>query len=254
MIESNLIKQVFIEPIKGGADTLLILSGYATPNMVSLLIKKLQEEKYCIKDINLIVGMTAYNGISISNHRGFLELHNQYFESGTENFSCSYIYDGLPVHSNLYIWLKEDMPQIAFTGSASFIQPAFTGRRKEILSECNAEAAYKIYEEAERNSIYCNLSEVEDNVIIYKDKWIDDIDEGAAVLNGAGIKSVKLSLLTKNGTIGKRSGLNWGQRPNRNKNEAYIGVPAKIARSGFFPSNEHFSVITDDNHFLILLV
>jgi hypothetical protein len=35
--------------------------------------------------------------------------------------------------------------------------------------------------------------------------------------------------------VPSRSGLNWGQRPGRNENQAYIAVPAYVQRSGFFP-------------------
>ena len=36
--------------------------------------------------------------------------------------------------------------------------------------------------------------------------------------------------------VPSRSGLNWGQRPGRNENQAYIAVPAYVQRSGFFPA------------------
>lgn len=49
--------------------------------------------------------------------------------------------------------------------------------------------------------------------------------------------------------------MNWGQREHRNPNEAYIPLPRKIAKSGFFPlDNKHFTVLTDDRHQLILRV
>ena len=32
-----------------------------------------------------------------------------------------------------------------------------------------------------------------------------------------------------------RSGLNWGQRPGRNPNQAYLKVPSIEQQSGFFP-------------------
>lgn len=64
-----------------------------------------------------------------------------------------------------------------------------------------------------------------------------------------------ISLLSRSGDVGKKSGLNWGQRGKRNKNEAYIPLPTKIARTGFFPLDEqHFTVLTDDRHQLILRV
>ena len=66
---------------------------------------------------------------------------------------------------------------------------------------------------------------------------------------------VTLSFITRTGDTGAKSGLNWGQRKNRNRNEAYIPLPNCIAKSGFFPLNkQHFLVITDDHHLLQLRV
>jgi hypothetical protein len=43
------------------------------------------------------------------------------------------------------------------------------------------------------------------------------------------------------------SGLNWGQRPGRDKNQAYLSVPASLQKSGFFPDvGVTFKVETDD--------
>ena len=35
--------------------------------------------------------------------------------------------------------------------------------------------------------------------------------------------------------VPKSSGLNWGQRPGREQNQAYLSVPAYIQKSSFFP-------------------
>ncbi len=44
------------------------------------------------------------------------------------------------------------------------------------------------------------------------------------------------------------SGLNWGQRPGRNHDQAYLAVPADVQRSDFFPEPGYeFSMITDDS-------
>ena len=61
--------------------------------------------------------------------------------------------------------------------------------------------------------------------------------------------------MSREGNVGKKSGLNWGQRNKRNRNEAYIPLPSKIAKSGFFPlDKKHFMAKTDDGHNLILRV
>ena len=47
--------------------------------------------------------------------------------------------------------------------------------------------------------------------------------------------------------VPQRSGLNWGQRPGRNLNQAYIPISAEIQRSKFFPDRGvEFLVECDD--------
>ncbi len=44
-----------------------------------------------------------------------------------------------------------------------------------------------------------------------------------------------------------RSGLNWGQRPGRNQDQAYIRIPSDIQKNGFFPDKGiPFKVVCDD--------
>jgi hypothetical protein len=51
--------------------------------------------------------------------------------------------------------------------------------------------------------------------------------------------------------VPQRSGLNWGQRPGREPNQAYLSVPAEIQRSGFFPDRgEEFLVEFDDGEIM----
>lgn len=63
-------------------------------------------------------------------------------------------------------------------------------------------------------------------------------------------KIVTLSLTTSRGgvlSVPQRSGLNWGQRPNRASDQAYIPVPVEVQRSRFFPERGvHFIVECDD--------
>lgn len=60
----------------------------------------------------------------------------------------------------------------------------------------------------------------------------------------------RISLTTgKNETerVPYSSGLNWGQRPGRNQDQAYLAIPVNIQRSGFLPdTGVKFSIRTDD--------
>lgn len=255
MLTKNIAQQVLFSPITQGADTLHVLSGYATPNMASWYIKSLQER--CITPINfsLLIGMTPYDGLSIPIHEGFKSLHGHSFANSVKTFLCSYIFENPPIHANLYVWLKNDVPLLAYTGSADFVQSAFISVRKEIVEVCNPKEAFDYYSAAESNSIYCNHAEIEDHIVLRPSHLILDAEnKPLTTLEGDGITAVHVSLLTNKDDTGKRSGLNWGQRSQRNKNEAYIPLPRKIAKTAFFPLGRHFTVVTDDGHTLLLRV
>lgn len=255
MITGDIAKTILFDPISCGADKLLILSSYSTPNMASWYMKQLLERKAKPIDISVIIGMTPYDGISIPAHQGFLSLHNSYTSKSVRSFSCNYISDNPAEHSNLYVWLKDEQPELAFTGSADFTQNAFISSRREIMEACSPNAAYEYYSEAENRSCYCNHSEIDDMIIIRNNHPV--LDNEADLLGGiscGAFESVSLSLLTNKGIVAETSGLNWGQREKRNPNEAYIRIPIDIARQEFFPTDRHFTVLTDDGRSLILRV
>ena len=58
----------------------------------------------------------------------------------------------------------------------------------------------------------------------------------------------KISLLDKNKEMPNKSGLNWGQRDNRDKNQAYLSIRVSEVGNEFIPPRgEYFTVFTDDN-------
>lgn len=256
MFSKNIAQKVLFAPVRQGADTLLILSGYATPNMASWLIKSLQERRLGPVNISLLIGMVPYDGLSVPIHEGFKELHGKSYPSAVGQFTCGYVYENPPVHANLYVWLKNEAPILAYTGSADFMQNSFISSRREIVENCDPNEAYTFFSDIESKSIYCNHSEVEDNIILHPTHQILDADNNPlTTLSGEGITSVTLSFLTNHSNVGEKSGLNWGQRNRRNKNEAYIPLPSQIAKTGFFPLNkQHFMAVTDDGHNLLLRV
>ena len=255
MISRNIAQQVLFSPIDIGADKLCIISGYSSPNMVSWLLRTLYERKSKPINIQLIVGMTSYDGINIVAHEGFKELHNNKLESSYSNFQCSYVYDTTcPVHSNLYIWVKNDKPIIAYLGSANFTQSSFLSNREELLVICDPQEALEYYKNIETKTIFCNHSEVEEYVVLHNKNDLLD-DDGQLKLSGEGVVKATLPLLTRKGDVGTKSGLNWGQRNRRNRNQAYIPLPSKIAKQGFFPLEQrHFTAKTDDGIILVLRV
>lgn len=257
MITDSLYQKALIEPLEHGANKLYIVSGYASANMASRHIKDILEYDSGIA-ISLIVGMCPIDGVDKVSHEGFISLMGGGL--GVD-FECKYVYENPAVHSKVYVWCKDAKPLVAFTGSANYTQPAFrSSRRKEVLVACEASLAYSYFEEIEKNTVYCNHCEVEDYVKVTKRQASRRTEEGGEVENTdtqqrplQDTEKITLSLLQRGGDVGQRSGLNWGQRPGREPNQAYIPLATSIARQNFFPLEKaHFSVLTDDNKYLIL--
>jgi len=253
--QNDFLDRVLFDPIEQGADKLKIVSGYASPSMASWHITEIAERNKPAIEIALIIGMCKADGLSIGVHEGFKAVMNNRDNSV---FNCQYVIEGMPVHSKLYVWERNGVPVTAYMGSANYSQIAFSRARREIIKECDPVQALDYFNAIESNSMYCNHADIEEYVQFTRAKQYDtDYD---SVIPVHSTNNIKLSLLDYKGDMHERSGLNWGQRPGRNKNQAYIPLPVNYARSGFFPitnlktgkHNPHFSVFTDDNKNLIL--
>jgi hypothetical protein len=256
MYDSDFRDLVLLDPIREGAEQLKIVSGYATHTMTSWHITEIATQGFSPIDITLIVGMCPFDGISKSVHDGFNSIVRRNGTPNQSNLTCQYVIEGSPVHSKLYLWERSGVPFRAFMGSANYTQTAFSALRRELIQECSPIDAAAYFESVEPNSMYCNHAEVEDKIMLTQAHPVLSAEENPLVsVRGAGIQSITLSLLSRTGEPGTRSGLNWGQRDGREPNQAYIPLPVDKARSGFFPLNkQQFSVLTDDGNQLILRV
>ena len=168
-----------------------------------------------------------------------------------KSFSCSYLYQPPATEENYYIWFRDEMPIQAISCSYDFTQTSLLRNNTGGFTARAVPYAYSLYEKIIGRTIYCNHSEVEDYIVIHSSNSAYAVTNSEQTEN-----SVLLPLITKRtGEPGTKSGLNWGQRTKRNKNEAYIPLPHTIAKSGFFPLNkQHFLAVTDDHHTLQLRV
>lgn len=243
--------RLFFEKRVKTANRLCILASSAAPSMIAWVLKEYEKSKIKNVDIELIICETADAGIDDTAHTSFKELHHNIDGKwGWKRFSCSYLFEKIKVPKNLYIWLKDEEPLVAFQCGFELTQKTMLNSKKVSIISCDPYNAYEAYGKAVKNSIYCNHAEIEDYIVIHSVR--DSI--GLNVVETK-FECVTLSLLTNRGETGKRSGLNWGHRNKRNKNQAYIPLPIKIARTGFFPLNgRHFVALTDDRRSLLLRV
>lgn len=238
MLRKDLFHEVLIKPASESyANRIVIVTANATPTMAQRHIEALENSGREIR-IKLICGMTPVSGISIHSHLGFRNL----VSSRPNRFECSYVRNtSSPIHANVYVWCRDSTPVRAFLGSANYVQDSW-GPWAELMHECKPESAYDFALFADKHTIYCNHSEVEDHVRIQR----EDPPFGA--------EEIRLSLLAGDGTMPKHSGLNWGHRANynRDRNQAYLAIPAQIRKQTFFPPpGTFFTVHTDDGRFLI---
>lgn len=263
MYDSNFRNLVLFDPIKQGADSLKIISGYATHTMASWHITEITDKRLNPINITLIVGMCVFDGISKSVHCGFNNLVSRNCTNEQSSLKCQYVIKGSPLHSKLYLWEKNGNPFLAFTGSPNYTQNAFSLSRRELITTCDPVKAASYFNKIEPDTMYCNHAEIEDKIRILPTHHILEAEETPAMsVRGSDVRNVTLSLLARNGETGLHSGINWGQRDKREPNQMYIKLPVDIARTDFFPlegnlngrHNPHFSVLTDDGINLILRV
>lgn len=234
MITENLYRSVLIEPAEEGATDLLVVSGYATASMAHRHLTDPIIKQRGIK-VQLVYGMASVDGVSLVDDAMFAELENNRL------FSCYYNVEYPAIHSKVYLWMADDQPVKAFVGSANYTQRGFLGggQQEEAMSEEDPGEALAYFNAKLARAMEIGHDEIEDYVTFFSpDRGDKDYAD-----------CVNLSLLTRRNDVGQRSGLNWGQRPeeNRNPNQAYLRIPSDIARIGFFPPRAiRFTVLTDD--------
>ena len=257
MISDKLFDEILLKPARAGANVLHIVSGYATAAMASNHLAQLTAINNNIS-VNLIIGMTPLDGLSITNHKGFIELSKNF---GIERFSCSYLIGKPPAHSKVYSWFKNDKPFQGYLGSANYTQKAFSIYQRELMEITDPVAGREYFNLISPQTIYCDNLEADSSILIYSTKDKEPISAtgkpATELSQTQDSQNVLISLLGNQGNLPTRSGLNWGQRPEakREPNQAYIRVPANIAKSNFFPDRAiQFTILTDDDKILICAV
>jgi hypothetical protein len=244
MITENLYEKVLINPANSGSNELFIVSGYSSATFLSRHLTELRDINSELK-INLLIGMHQRR----NDHSAYLNIKNLF----NDHFD-GYYYLGRPgVHSKTYSWIKDGNPSIAFSGSANYSQYGFFNTMQQNqMVEDNPSALRDYFQDLKKDSIkiedylpseeeVINIENVEGSLAPGQIEWID--------YN----RSVRISLLSKNGELPSRSGLNWGQRPeyNRDPNQAYLSIRSDARKEGFLPEKTFtFTLITDDNQTL----
>jgi len=128
------------------------------------------------------------------------------------------------------------------------------------MTETSCKSAKEFYDKIFRGTVNCLNKTIENKLKFIETKQMFDRIQPkrgkSKKIKDIETKTIRLSLLDKKTKeTHRRSGLNWGQREGRDKNQAYIPIPANILRDGFFPPlKKPFMVLTDDGHELMFVV
>jgi hypothetical protein len=244
MLTENLYKNVLINPATNGSNELFIVSGYSSATFLSRHFNDLKNINTVLK-INLLIGMHQKR----NDHSAYLNIKSLF----ADRFE-GYYFSGRPgVHSKTYSWVKNGLPTIGFSGSANYSQYGFfdTMQQNQMVED-DPFVIRDYFEKLKSNSIkiedylpsqdeIINFENIEGSLMPGEIEWIE--------YN----KSVRISFLSKNGELPARSGLNWGQRPehNRDPNQAYLSIRSDARQVGFLPEKTFtFTLLTDDNETL----
>ncbi len=255
-LSNDLYKKVLIDPIlKRGKKNLTVVAGFGYPAMAYHHLKELEETNFNLK---LVIGM----GVKKRDQQGFVKIENNF----KDRFGCYVLPSGSKTHSKIYQWEDKSGGKEIFIGSANYSKNALfdSYQQNEILYK--VEDGYLPGIESYINDLNNNALPISDSIIeesdsIFREYEASEIDPdlpfGACIdlPPRDGLNGIRQCLLKRDGSLPGISGLNWGQRPGREPNQAYIKMSADLQRKNFFPitKGEHFLVqdINDENFIFI---
>jgi len=241
MLTSKLYESVLIDPADQ-ADRLTIVSGYASAAFARRHLSDLRAKEGSPPEVRLIIGMEK----RANDHLAFVQLHEE-----SPNFTAYYLEGRPPVHSKVYAWSGKSSQGSGFAGSANYSQYGFF--ENEQINQMSHEDPLKILNFFEDLLLRCvpvlEASVTAPVVPILLPTSSEDASPGDVRWEQPD-KVVRISFLEqRKGKLPKRSGLNWGQRPElgRAPNQAYLSLKKDSKKEGFLPPRAiRFTLITDD--------
>lgn len=202
--------------------------------------------------VRLLIGMVAQEGIRKLEHVSLLNLLD-----ATGRVEVRYLLNKPPCHAKMYIWRGEQ--PYAFVGSANYSQKAFFGGNRECLAEVNPLGVGQFFDLLWEEAV--EARDCPDRFLSVILPSTQASEEGELIVRAQdGLPSVDLPLTSRGEgkEVPMSSGLNWSFRTRyvrTDRNQAYLSVPSKVAREGFFPPrSEFFDVVTDDGETFVCTI
>jgi len=268
-VQNDTYSRILIEPAQNGATLLEIVTGYSNPQMILRHMDELNSLNLRV-DINLLIGMTGVEGMSLPTLRAYQSVPRS---RGKVTLQCRFTVDNYSVHSKLYLWKESDVAGPAWVGSANYTQNGFglnyrSNSHHEFMTQIDPSIASRYVETLDVPTVDYDDNETGTRLRLYeKDlrprrKYLNSTKADSGTSSQGLNEDAPFVLLplvqTRGAHVGEvhqRSGLNWGQRDGRNPSQAYVPVPQSVAETGFFPERGYyFQLLTDDGDAFVATV
>jgi len=251
VFNSNLFNNIILNPYNEGRRKLKIITAYASPSFLHHVLYTLNEV-----EIELFIGMTKVQPITIWDHKEYLKMADD-----TKRLTVNYHNGNKPVHSKIVLWEQEGLfiSESAFVGSANFTRNGYSNY-SETMASVNPSQVINIFSNLKDYVPFDQPSLEKTMKFTYQSNSNNSNIDGSALGNLVKEKgychfNFPLTVNNNRRKIHEKSGLNWGQRPGRELNQAYIPVPKEVRKTDFFPDKKiEFTVITDDGESFICVV
>ncbi|MCC8301629.1 MULTISPECIES: restriction endonuclease PLD domain-containing protein [Bacillus] len=238
-----MFNNIILNPYNKGRRKLKVITAYASPTFLHHVLYALNEI-----EIEMYIGMTKYQPITVWDHKEYLKMASE-----TNRLSVNYFYGERPVHSKIIYWEQEGLfaSELAFVGSANFTRNGYVNY-SEIMAEADPIEIGNIFKDVGEYIDFKQPNIEEYITFTYQSDLKSSEKEGSGLGKIVKEKEYKhfdfpLTIKSDRRKIHQKSGLNWGQRPDRESNQAYIPIPKEVYTTDFFPDKKmQFNLITDD--------
>lgn len=236
-IHDDLYKTALLDPVRLGGRQLFGVSGYASATFARRHLEELPDF-----EINLIIGMPGQKADVLA-YQNLIRVFGS-------RINVYYLNAPPPVHCKLYSWFDGVRAVIGFSGSANYSQYGFIAKDQiNQLITTPPEQVRSVYRGLLSRSTPAQEIDPREALPDRHEDQDDRSVEFGTIEWVIPRKRVRISFLPRNGIFPQRSGLNWGQRPeyNRNPDQAYLSLRKDAREDGFLPPTAiTFTLLTDD--------
>lgn len=262
IVSKDIFDRLLVSPVERGCSELHAITTDASGSMVTRHFEALANKTRGHLSISLHLGATGRDGLE---KRTLLGLRSIPRQIGDKEFSCTFAPRGKSTQSNLYVWCDESGPREAYLAATEYTQRGFgilqdSKTHHGAFASVNPETALQFVFEESKDGVSYRSEDVFSHIDIHEsaeDRGQNSKEHEFFETPGENFADLPLIILKgpRAGEVHEKSGINWGQRESRNPNQAYIPIPSKIARSGFFPERGvHFQVLTESGEAFICTV